>query len=55
MYILAHERIWQEYLPPYIMPQQDLLDLVGAKDAKEMNWDMDILPLFTFEVEVDED
>lgn len=34
--------------------QKRLLELVGAKDASDMNWDMDILPLFTFMVE-DED
>ena len=33
--------------------QQDLLDLVGARDAKDMNWDVDVVPLFTYEVEVE--
>lgn len=28
--------------------QKRLLDYVGASDSKEMNWDMDILPIATF-------
>ena len=31
--------------------QQRLLELVGAKDASEMNWDLDIVPLAVFETE----
>lgn len=35
--------------------QERLLELVGADDPKEMNWDMDIIPLTYFDVEDDED
>ncbi len=35
--------------------QQRLLDFVGAKDAAEMNWDLDISPLFTYFAETDEE
>ena len=31
--------------------QKRLLELVGEKDAKDMNWDMDILPLAYYYVE----
>ena len=31
-----------------------LLEFVGAKDPKEMNWDMDILPIASFEIETEE-
>lgn len=31
--------------------QKRLLDFVGAKSAKDMNWDMDILPIAIFDVE----
>ena len=31
--------------------QKRLLESVGAESAKEMNWDMDILPIATFEFE----
>ncbi len=31
--------------------QKRLLDFVGAESAKDMNWDMDILPIATFDVE----
>lgn len=29
--------------------QKRLLEFVGAKTAADMNWDMDILPVATFE------
>ena len=35
--------------------QQRLLEAVGAKDARDMNWDMDISPLAIYEFEPDED
>ena len=31
--------------------QKSLLDFVGAKSPAEMNWDMDILPVATMEIE----
>lgn len=31
--------------------QKRLLDCVGIKSAQEMNWDMDILPVATLEIE----
>ena len=31
--------------------QKRLLDFVGAESAKDMNWDMDILPIAIFDVE----
>lgn len=31
--------------------QKELLEMVGANDAKEMNWDMDIIPIATFDFE----
>lgn len=31
--------------------QKELLNAVGAKDPEEMNWDMDILPIATFDIE----
>ena len=34
--------------------QMRLLEAVGAKVPSDMNWDMDILPLATFEFEDDE-
>lgn len=33
--------------------QRRLLDAVGAENAKEMNWDMDILPIATYYFEVE--
>lgn len=35
--------------------QKRLLDYVGAKDASECNWDMDIVPLTEFFVEKDDE
>lgn len=35
--------------------QKELLDLVGAKDASEMNWDMDIAPLASVDFEEEPD
>lgn len=34
--------------------QQALLELVGAKDPAEMNWDLDICPLAMVDFEEDE-
>ena len=31
--------------------QKRLMEIVGIKDPKEMNWDMDILPIATMDVE----
>lgn len=31
--------------------QKRLMEVVGIKDPKEMNWDMDILPIATMDVE----
>ena len=33
----------------------ELLDAVRAKDAKEMNWDIDILPLATLDFEMEDE
>lgn len=33
--------------------QKELLSILGIDDPREMNWDMDILPLATFEVDLD--
>lgn len=33
--------------------QKELLDAVGAKDAAEMNWDLDIIPLATFDFQAE--
>ena len=33
--------------------QNRLLKFVGAESPDEMNWDMDILPVATFEIEED--
>lgn len=35
--------------------QKRLLDFVGAKTAADMNWDMDILPIATFERDSEEE
>lgn len=35
--------------------QQALLDLVGASEASDMNWDMDILPLAVLNFEDSDD
>lgn len=35
--------------------QKELLDLVRAKDATEMNWDLDIVPLASIDFEEDLD
>ncbi len=35
--------------------QKRLLDFVGAESAKDMNWDMDILPIAAFDVELNEE
>lgn len=32
--------------------KKELLDLLGIDDPREMNWDMDILPIATFDIEV---
>lgn len=32
----------------------ELLDAVRAKDAKEMNWDIDIVPLATLDFELED-
>lgn len=34
--------------------QKELLDEVGVSDPKEMNWDIDIYPLFYYSCEVEE-
>lgn len=34
--------------------QKKLLDAVGVEEPSEMNWDMDILPLATFEMEIED-
>lgn len=34
--------------------QKDLLEFVNAKDAKEMNWDMNVIPIAILEFEVEE-
>ena len=34
--------------------QKDLLEFVGAEDAKEMNWDLNIVPIATFDYEEQE-
>lgn len=31
--------------------QKELLEMVGVNDAREMNWDIDILPIATFDFE----
>ena len=31
--------------------QKSLLDFVGAESAADMNWDMDILPIATVDIE----
>ena len=31
--------------------QRRLLDAVGAENAKEMNWDMDIIPIAAYDFE----
>ena len=31
--------------------QKELLEIVGADDPKEMNWDMDFSPLVLFDIE----
>lgn len=31
--------------------QKRLMEIVGITDPKEMNWDMDILPIATMDVE----
>lgn len=31
--------------------QKKLMEAIGIENPKEMNWDMDILPLVTYEVE----
>lgn len=31
--------------------QKRLMEVVGIKDPKEMNWDMDILPIATMDVQ----
>lgn len=33
----------------------ELLDAVRAKDAKEMNWDIDIFPLATLDFELEDE
>ena len=33
--------------------QRELLELVGADSPKDMNWDLDIIPLATLEFEDD--
>ena len=33
----------------------ELLDAVRAKDSKEMNWDIDILPLATLDFELEDE
>lgn len=35
--------------------QKELLDLVGAKNASEMNWDLDIVPLASVDFEEDKE
>ena len=34
--------------------QKRMLEAVGAETASDMNWDMDIIPIATFEVEEEE-
>lgn len=34
--------------------QKELLEFVGAENASDMNWDMDILPLAVFDFEEEE-
>ena len=34
--------------------QKKLLDAAGVEKPSEMNWDMDILPLATFEMEIED-
>ena len=34
--------------------QKKLLDAAGVEEPSEINWDMDILPLATFEMEIDD-
>ena len=34
--------------------QQRLMEAVGITDPKEMNWDMDIVPLAIYEFETEE-
>ena len=31
--------------------QKELLDMVGASSPSEMNWDLDILPIATYDFE----
>lgn len=33
--------------------QKRILDFVGAKDASDMNWDLDILPIAVFDYQED--
>lgn len=35
--------------------QKRLLDFVNAKSASDMNWDMDIIPIATFDTEDDDE
>lgn len=35
--------------------QNRLLKLVGVTDPKEMNWDMNIVPIAIFDIEVEEE
>lgn len=34
--------------------QKRLLELVGAESAKDMNWDIDLIPIATVDFEEDE-
>lgn len=33
--------------------QKRLLEMVGAESPEEMNWDMDVVPIATFGIEVE--
>ena len=35
--------------------QKRILDFVGAKSPKEMNWDIDMCPIATYDYEAEED
>ena len=35
--------------------KQRLLDFVGAKDASDMNWDIDMCPIAIYDVEFEDD
>lgn len=35
--------------------QKELMDLLGISDPKEANWDMDIMPLATIEIDEEDE